>query len=153
MVIFATTSGETDNLQIEIITNRYVGINAHERILLDVWNPTSGFLYGSDLYPYKMTDLMGKKIGLVTIDYPPITVIDWDADPSTYDGLEPQFIFEWGKRLNFTYNWYHDDTYFGKIYDNGSGTGMFGILSMDKADIAFNAFFLWEPEHHFLDYR
>ena len=140
-------------MDIEIITNRYVSSTPSERILLDVWNLKSGFLYGTNLYPYKMSNLMGKAITLVTINYEPVTVIDWDKDPSTYDGLEPQFIFEWAKRSNFTYKWAHDDEFWGMIHKNGSGMGIFGILSTDKADIGFNAFFLWETEFHYLDYR
>ncbi|KAJ9599190.1 hypothetical protein L9F63_010321 [Diploptera punctata] len=146
------SSTKLEDMNIEIITHTFVGVTPYDPIILDVWNARTGFLYQANLYPYKLDNLMGKNITLVTINYPPLTVIDWDKDPRTYDGLEPQFIFEWSRKLNFTYGWAHDDDYWGWIYKNGTGVGIFGILSMDKADVAFNAFYLWEPEHHFLDY-
>ena len=153
MFISGNSSAVLEDMNIEIITHKYVGSTPYDTIILDVWNQERGFLYGADLYPYKMEDLMGKKITLVTIAYPPLTVIDWDKDPSTYDGLEPQFIFEWARRQNFTYGWAHDEDYWGWLFKNGTGAGIFGMLSMDKGDVAFNAFYIWDEEHHFLDYR
>ena len=152
-VIAGNSVSRLDDMVIEIITHKFVSDTSYETVVLDSWSRRHGFQYGANLYPYKMSNLMGKNITLVTINYPPLAVIDWSKDPSTYDGLEPQFIFEWARRLNFTYGWAHDDDYWGWIFKNGSGAGIFGILSMDRADIAFNAFYLWEPEHHFLDYR
>mgnify|MGYP000445116351 CR=1 FL=1 len=130
-----------------------MSVTPYERVLLDVWNPKHGFLRGANLFPYKMSNLMGKTVTSVSTNYPPLVVIDYSKDPVVFDGLEPQFVLEWGRRLNFTPAVAYNDHFWGIIYKNGSGNGLLGMISADKADIAFDAFYPWEPEFHFLDYR
>ena len=45
---------------------------------------------------------MGRNVTSVSTNYPPIVVIDYSKDPVLFDGMEPQFVLEWAKRLNFT---------------------------------------------------
>ena len=137
----------------QLITHRYVGEHKEDKVLLDIWNPISGFRAGGDLYPDKVSNLMCKKLYVTGMAYEPLTVIDWEKDQSTYDGLDLQFMFQWAEKINFTYEFLHDENYYGEIWPNGSGNGALGFTSMDMADYVFVATFIWENEHMFLDYR
>ncbi|XP_069700783.1 glutamate receptor ionotropic, delta-2-like [Periplaneta americana] len=141
------------DLKIELITHSFRGPNPSERISLDTWISQEGFLNNADLYPDKVTDLMGKQISLTAIYYPPLSVVDEDVDPPIYDGLEFKIMHEWSKKHNITWRVvYAPDDWWGVIWENGSGVGLCGHVSMDKADVGFGAIYLWENEHRFTDY-
>jgi hypothetical protein len=142
------------NLRIQLITHRFNGRSPSERVSLDVWVPGDGFMEHADLYPDKVTNLEGKTISLTAISYPPLSVVFEDTDPAVYDGLEFQVMYAWARQNNFTWRVvYKQEEWWGAIWPNGSGVGLSGHVSMDKADVGFGAIYLWENEHRFTDYR
>lgn len=141
-------------MKIELITHRFNGRNPSERLSVDVWAPELGFMYQAELYPDKVTNLKGKTLSLTAIFYPPLSVVYEDRDPALYDGLEFQVMYSWARQNNFTWRVvYAPDEWWGAIWQNGSGLGLSGHVSMDKADVGFGAIYLWENEHRFTDYR
>ena len=80
------------NLKVELITHRFNGPTPSERVALDVWLPKQGFVHQRDLYPDKVTNLLGKTLSLTAIFYPPLSVVFEDKDPPVYDGLEFRVI-------------------------------------------------------------
>ncbi|PSN57696.1 Ionotropic receptor 41a13 [Blattella germanica] len=144
---------DTELLKIELITHRFVGPKSSDRISLDIWSPDEGFLQHADLYPDKITNLMGKELSFTTILYPPLSAVYVDVNPPIYDGLEFQIMHAMSRRNNFTFRMaYRPEEWWGAIWENGSGTGMSGLVSMDMADIGFGAIYLWENEYRFTDY-
>ncbi|XP_021918219.1 glutamate receptor ionotropic, kainate 4-like [Zootermopsis nevadensis] len=148
----ADSSKAEGNLTLELITHRFVGQNPSERVSLDMWMPTMDFLYKANLYPDKISNLMGKHITMTTMHYPPLTVIDENADPPIYDGLELRFIYEWARAVNFTWSIVYDGGWWGDVWPNGSGDGLCGLVSSDIADVGFSAIYLWDNAHLFLDF-
>jgi hypothetical protein len=139
---------------VELITHRFVGPDPTERVSLDIWTPNGGFQRHANLYPDKVTDLMGKEVTLAAIFYPPYSAVYPDADPPVYDGLEFRIMHEWAKASNVTWRvLYRPSDWWGEIWSNGSGWGLSGHVSMDQADVAFGAIYLWENEHRYTDYR
>ncbi|PSN57697.1 Ionotropic receptor 41a11 [Blattella germanica] len=144
---------DEEDVCVELITQRFVGeTTKSDRVSLDIWDPKIGFRYGTNLYPDKISNLMGKKLSVTGIAYEPLTVIDWEAEPSTYDGLDLQFMFQFAKKLNFTFEYVHDEYYYGEIWPNGSGNGALGLTAMDIADYVFCGTCIWEYEHRFVDF-
>ena len=144
------------NFKIELFTHRFVGLisEASEPVYLDTWTPEKRFIHNADLYPDKISNLMGKELMLSSISYPPITVVQITNETTIYDGLEYHLIREWVKKINFTWKvLYEQDEWWGEIYENGSGYGLVGHLSMDLVDVSFTAIFLWLNESRFIDYR
>ena len=142
-----------DEILVGLFTHVFTGKSPYETIHLDTWSSRSGFQQSTDLYPNKLTDLQGKNLPIVTIHYPPLAVIDWDKDPSTYDGMELQLIYEWARKLNFTWSFLRDDALWGEIWGNGSGNGISGLVYMDQAMVGFSGFYLWEDIFRYVDYR
>jgi hypothetical protein len=141
-------------VKIELITHRFNGHTPSEPVALDVWIPKHGFVYQTDLYPDKVTNLMGKTLSLTAIFYPPLSVVLQDKDPPVYDGLEFRVMYSCAQQNNFTWRVvYAPDDWWGAIWENGSGFGLSGHVCMDKADVGFGAIYLWENEHRFTDYR
>ncbi|KAJ9599187.1 hypothetical protein L9F63_010318, partial [Diploptera punctata] len=149
--IFNVSDAE-EEIVMELITHKYVGTNKQDRVSLNLWNDRVGFFHDGNLYPDKKSNLMGKKLVVTGLSYEPLTVIDWNKEPQTYDGLDLQFMFQWAEKINFTYEFMHDENFYGEIWPNGSGNGALGFTSMDLADYVFVATCIWEYEHNFLDY-
>ena len=150
----ADESNSGDNINVELITHRFVGPDPTERVSLDFWTPRKGFLRQANLYPDKVSDLMGKEVILTAIFYPPYSAVYPDADPPIYDGLEFRIMHEWARANNLTWRvLYKPNDWWGEIWNNGSGWGLSGHVSMDQADVAFGAIYLWENEHRYTDYR
>ncbi|KAJ9599189.1 hypothetical protein L9F63_010320 [Diploptera punctata] len=142
-----------ENIQVELITHQFVGPDPTDAVLLDVWTSTHGFLHQTNIYPDKVTNLMGKQLSFTTILYPPLSAVYVNIDPPVYDGLEFQIMHAMAKKNNFTFKLvFKPDDWWGAIWKNGSGTGMSGHVSMDLADIGFGAIYLWENEYRFTDY-
>jgi hypothetical protein len=139
---------------VELITHRFVGPDPTERISLDIWTPDRGFLRDADLYPDKVTNLMGRGLTLTAVFYPPYSAVYPEAEPPIYDGIEFRIVREWARASNFTWRvLYKPHDWWGEIWSNGSGSGLSGHVSMDMADVAFGAIYLWENEHRYTDYR
>lgn len=59
-----------------IWTHPYPGMNLEKKFLLDKWFPKNRtFLYGSNLYPDKLKNQMGRKLRMATFPYEPYSVI------------------------------------------------------------------------------
>jgi hypothetical protein len=151
--LFTDSSNAVGNLKLELITHRFVGQNPSERVSLDMWMPTMEFLFEVNLYPDKTSDLMGKHITITTMHYPPLTIVDEDANPPVYEGLELRFIYEWARATNFTWSIVYDGGWWGDVWPNGSGDGLCGLVSSDIADVGFSAIYLWDNIHLFVDFR
>jgi hypothetical protein len=93
---------------IELRTHRFTGSESSENMLLDVWIPgTCGcsgkFLRSTDLFPDKTRDVKGKELTLVTWYYPPFIILDFDACPPIYDGIEFRVVLEFMRYVNSTF--------------------------------------------------
>ncbi|PSN57733.1 Ionotropic receptor 41a9 [Blattella germanica] len=140
---------------IELITHRFVGPRpgSSETVLLDTWTSSEGFTKKADLYPDKMSNLMGKELILCSLHYPPAAVINDIVDPPIYDGTEFRFMNEFSRTVNFSWKVLHkQDEWWGDVWDNGTGTGPVGYVSMDQADFGFSLLYLFDHEHHFMDF-
>ena len=138
----------------ELLTHRYVGPNPSECVSLDIWTPQQGFTKHSNLYPDKLSNLMGKEIKMTSFSYPPVSVVIPDDTSPIYDGLEFHIIKEWSAENNFTWSVvYRPEEGWSIIWDNGSGLGLTGNVASDLVDIGFGAIYLWERDHLYVDYR
>jgi hypothetical protein len=153
-LFFAADSRSEGPTQVELITHRFVGPDPTERISLDIWTSDRGFLRDANLYPDKVNNLMGREVTLTAIFYPPYSAVYPAAEPPIYDGIEFRIVREWARASNFTWRvLYKPHDWWGEIWPNGSGWGLSGHVSMDMADVAFGAIYLWENEHRYTDYR
>jgi hypothetical protein len=94
--------------RIELLTHRFIGSESSENMLLDVWIPGAGdcsgkFLRSGDLFPDKTRDVKGKELTLVTWYYPPFIILDFDACPPVYDGIEFRVVLEFMRYVNSTF--------------------------------------------------
>ncbi|KAG8236921.1 hypothetical protein J437_LFUL016781 [Ladona fulva] len=110
----------------------------------------------SCFFSNKMSDLNGEPMVFATFNYPPYSVLEYNVSGNIEnfeDGIEMRIAILLAQRMNFTWSLYVDaENFWGEIWDNGSGNGMLGAVSSEKADLAFAAIYLWEHEHDFVDY-
>jgi len=86
-----------------------------------------GFLNSADLYPDKVSNLMGKRLTMATFTYRPYSIIDLNANPPVFDGTETRIALELCKKLNATFNVVVDaENEWGEIYENYTGNGILG---------------------------
>lgn len=93
---------------IELRTHRFTGSGSSESMLLDIWIPgTCGcsgkLLKSADLFPEKTRDVKGKELTLVTWYYPPFVILDFDACPPIYDGIEFRVVLEFMRYINSSF--------------------------------------------------
>jgi hypothetical protein len=98
----------SSEFKIELRTHRFTGSESSKNLLLDVWIPGTdgcggGFLKSADLFPDKTRDVKGKELTLVTWHYPPFVILDFNATPPVYDGIEFQVIREFMRDINSTF--------------------------------------------------
>ncbi|XP_066993966.2 probable glutamate receptor [Anabrus simplex] len=143
-----------DNVDYDVllVTHQFVGKLPQAQIILDKWNPKTGFENYSCLYPDKISDLQGKELILASFNYPPYTIVNETADPPVYAGTEFNVIREYMRAHNFTWRLVSDDELWGVVWENGSGNGLSGFISEDRADIAFGSMYLWHHEFQFFDF-
>ena len=140
--------------EFELITHKFKWPNPEEVISLDIWCSIDGFVEKQNLYPDKITNLMGKPFYITTVPYPPFAVLDIEVDPPINDGVEFRVVYEHVKKYNMTYKGVYDlENFWGSVWPNGSGNGLNGLVAEDKADIGFAAVYLWQDEYKFTDYR
>ncbi|KAJ9599191.1 hypothetical protein L9F63_010322, partial [Diploptera punctata] len=140
-------------IHIELITHKYVGPRPSEFITLDIWTPQDGFKKHANLYPDKLSNLMGKEIIVTSFSYPPVSVVIPNGNSSIYDGLEFHIVKEWAKENNFSWSViYRPEEGWSVIWDNGSGLGLTGNVASDLVDVGFGAVYLWERDHLYVDY-
>jgi hypothetical protein len=94
--------------RIELRTHSFTGSESSENMLLDVWIPgtcdcSGKFLRSGDLFPDKTRDVKGKELTLVTWYYPPFIILDIDACPPIYDGIEFRVVLEFMRYVNSTF--------------------------------------------------
>ncbi|PSN57730.1 Ionotropic receptor 41a14 [Blattella germanica] len=141
------------NITIELITHQYVGPISSQRLSLDTWTLHKGFNYNNDIYPDKLSNLMGKRLVMTSFSYPPVSVVIPDEKSPIYDGLEFRIINEWSIYNNFTWSvHFRPEEGWSIIWDNGSGLGLTGNVASDKVDVGFGAIYLWERDHLYVDY-
>jgi hypothetical protein len=98
----------TSEFKIELRTHKFTGSGPSKNVLLDVWIPSSSdcngkFLRSSDLFPDKTRDVKGKELTLVTWYYPPFIIMDSNANPPLYDGIEFRVVREFLQYINSTF--------------------------------------------------
>jgi hypothetical protein len=98
----------SSEFKIELQTHSFTGSRFSKNLLLDVWVPGAdgcdgGFLKSADLFPDKTRDVKGKELTLVTWHYPPFIIMDSDATPPVYDGIEFRVIQEFLRYINSTF--------------------------------------------------
>jgi len=86
-----------------------------------------GFLHSADLYPDKLSNLMGKRLTMATFTYRPYSIVDLNANPPVLDGTEMRLALEFCKQLNATFHILVDaENEWGEIYENYTGNGILG---------------------------
>jgi hypothetical protein len=98
----------SSEFKIELLTHSFTGPKGSKNLLLDVWIPGTdgcggGFLNSADLFYDKTRDVKGKELTLVTWDYPPFIILDFDSTPPVYDGIEFRVIREFMRYINSTF--------------------------------------------------
>ncbi|KXJ71045.1 hypothetical protein RP20_CCG021623 [Aedes albopictus] len=132
----------------EFITNRFVGNSpmSCEYILLDEYSIESdSFVYGENLFPDKLSDLMGKTIRVASFYLIPWFMmhkaddglITYQNQSYTADGSDGYFIILFCLRHNCTWELHVDEkNLYGQVFENGSGNGLFGALLDRSVDFA-----------------
>jgi len=81
----------------------------------------------ADLYPDKVSNLMGRRLVMATFTYPPYSIIDLNTKPPVFDGTETRYLLEFCKKLNATFDVSIDvENEWGQIYENYTGNGILG---------------------------
>lgn len=98
----------SSEFKIELLTQRFTGSEISKTLLLDVWLPVAdgcneGFLKSADLFPDKTRDVKGKELTIVTWHYPPFVILDFNATPPLYDGIEFRVVEEFMRHINSTF--------------------------------------------------
>ncbi|XP_069668915.1 glutamate receptor ionotropic, delta-2-like [Periplaneta americana] len=142
------------NHTIELVTHTFVGPNSEAEVWLDRWVDGNGFVKDENLYKNKMKNLHGKMVSVAaTPNYPPYTIIDTNRTPFLYDGIELRFVKEFARHLNFTFSVLTDDVgWWGEVWENETGNGMWGNVALDNAIMGFGATYAWLENYPYLDY-
>ncbi|KAJ9578617.1 hypothetical protein L9F63_005107, partial [Diploptera punctata] len=143
-----------NEVEIEFLTHKYAAPNPEEEIKLGTWTPSLGFSSEVNLYPNKMNNLGGKYLKISAVpDYPPYTILDLNSTPPVYEGVELRFSKEFARLLNFTFQIVvDDDAWWGEVWPNGTGNGMWGMVAMDTVIMGFGATYAWLENYPYLDY-
>ncbi|PSN50071.1 Ionotropic receptor 41a3 [Blattella germanica] len=132
------------NASLQFVTHRYAGDHPEEEVALGE----------GELFPDKLRDLEGKELALAAVpDYPPYTILDLGASPPLYEGVELRVAKDFAKTLNFSFHVLVDaDAWWGEVWPNGTGTGMWGMVATDVAALGFGATYAWLENYPYLDY-
>ncbi|PSN41204.1 Ionotropic receptor 41a4 [Blattella germanica] len=143
-----------ETIEIELKTHKYIGHDNAAEIKLDKWSPYIGFQSGVSLYPNKIKNLQGKQLNITTIvEYPPYVVTDLTASPSLYEGIEFRIAKDYETFINCTFEVVIEiEGEWGELWPNGTGTGMWGKLTMDFAVLGFGALYAWLEPYPYVDY-
>jgi hypothetical protein len=98
----------SSEIKIELLTHKFIGSESSKNVLLDIWisdigNCSGKFLRSVGLFPDKTRDMMGKELTLVTWYYPPFIILDFNASPPLYDGIEFRVVLEFLQYINATF--------------------------------------------------
>ncbi|XP_053691084.1 uncharacterized protein LOC128739613 [Sabethes cyaneus] len=145
----------TNSSKIDLLTHRYVGNlpKSRELILLDsfrVENQT--FDRGSNLFPDKLSNLMGKRMRVATFQLLPWSMMRQADDgivrylnqSYTIDGLDGYILIQFCLWYNCTWDLSVDqENQYGVVFENHTGNGMIGSLVERKVDVAIGAVGAW----------
>nr|CAD7440683.1 unnamed protein product [Timema bartmani] len=147
-----TSSDREVNFTIQLFTHKYVGKEDSEKpVLLDVWSQGK-FLSGRNLFPDKLSNLMGKPLKYATFTYPPYAITQEEDFPPLYDGTEVRIALEFSKMCNGTSEFIVDSVNeFGEVWENDTGNGILGNVVEDRAYFGFGSLDLWLYEYQHLD--
>jgi hypothetical protein len=98
----------SSGFEIELLTHSFTGTESSKTLFLDVWVPDTdgcggGFLKSAELFIDKTRDMKGKELTIITWDYPPFIIMDFDSNPPLYDGIEFRIILEFLRYINCTF--------------------------------------------------
>lgn len=97
--------------------------------ILDIWRKDKGFEKGIDLYPYKIKNMYGRTVRLSMIDYTPYAVVVNESGKIIFDGVETRVAAQFVESSNGTWEGVDNPVQlWGEIYDNGTGSGIFGSV-------------------------
>lgn len=145
---------------IEAYTSKYASLYSEvpeELYLLDTFNGTD-FQKGTNLFPSKVENLNGRVIRLALFDYLPFSVFYKVSENGNawlnnsgiieeyfLDGTEGRVLLSYCRNYNCSIEIVRVNYgEWGNIYSNLSGDGLVGLVVENKADIAFNAIYLWD---------
>ncbi|XP_062557000.1 uncharacterized protein LOC134221842 [Armigeres subalbatus] len=139
----------------ELITHRYVG-NVPESLkwmLLDTYDHgTESFKQRANLFPDKMSDLMGRTMKVATFFLLPWSmmrptdegIVKYMNQKYTIDGLDGYILVQFCLWYNCTWELYWDqENQYGQVFANRTGNGMIGALVERKVDFAIGAVGGW----------
>ncbi|XP_021707655.1 uncharacterized protein LOC5563600 isoform X2 [Aedes aegypti] len=139
----------------ELITHRYVGNapNSLDWIHLDTYDPETGlFMADANLFPDKLSNLMGKTLKVATFYLLPWSMMRQTDDgivryldqQYTIDGLDGYILIQFCLWYNCTWELYCDQAnQYGQVFPNRTGNGMIGALIERKVDFAIGAVGGW----------
>ncbi|KXJ80589.1 hypothetical protein RP20_CCG024313 [Aedes albopictus] len=139
------------NAMYELLTHDYVGsgLKALQYQILDVYHARNdSFLYESDLFPDKLNNLMGKTLKVASFEVIPWVMPQQAVDGNvryrnqsyTLNGMDGYLLIEFCMRFNCTWELQVDQkNLYGKVFEDGTGNGMFGALLNRKVDFAIGA--------------
>ncbi|KAL0270211.1 UNVERIFIED_CONTAM: hypothetical protein PYX00_007689 [Menopon gallinae] len=112
--------------------------------VLDTWRKSKGFERGVDLYPDKIKNMHGRKLTFAMMDYSPYAVVANEGGKIVYDGVETRTVAQFVELSNSTWEGQDNPVHlWGKMFGNGTGTGIFGSVLENKADVGFSAIYQW----------
>lgn len=77
-----------------------------------------------------------------------------ELQPIYLDGQEHIILLELCIKYNctLTARLEYDEELWGEVFDNHTGNGLLGALTMRDANVSVSALYLWEPPHKFAQY-
>ena len=103
----------------------------------------------------KRSSMLGRRLKVTTIHYPPSSIISHQDGIDVYSGLEPSVLNDLAQALNFSITYFQTpaDEMWGEILDNGTRlTGMIGQLWRKEVDLAFAGMYLHYKRLPFVDF-
>ncbi|PSN43557.1 hypothetical protein C0J52_03708 [Blattella germanica] len=89
------------------------------------------FLLSANIYPDKVSNLMGKSLTAATFTYQPYAIVNLETSPITFDGTETRVFLEFCKLVNASFRVSVDaENEWGEIYENCTGNGILGYSTM-----------------------
>ncbi|XP_063233562.1 uncharacterized protein LOC134537227 [Bacillus rossius redtenbacheri] len=143
-----------EGLVVEALTHRYKHPDPSGTRVLARW-PVAAQVqrHAWDMFPDKLVDLGGRPLTVAAIDYLPYSVMEFSGQQGVDDGTEFRLLRELARKLNCTWRKELDpDNLWGEVEEDGTGNGIAGLVSEDRAEIGFSAMYLWHSVYRFVDF-
>ncbi|XP_021707103.1 uncharacterized protein LOC5563601 isoform X2 [Aedes aegypti] len=139
------------NASFELLTLKFVGNGptSSEYQLLDRYDAANhSFIYGNELFPDKLDNLEGKTSRVASFDVVPWVMllqedegnVRYNNQSYTLDGMDGYLLTQFCLRYNCTWELQVDQkNLYGKVFNDGTGNGIFGALLDRKVDFAIGA--------------